>query len=1403
MPESESTVPRDRAGNDGREALWRTLQTVLQRRQAAPPLERIGRDRPPEASFGQQRLWFIERLMPGSAMHNQTIAYRLLGQLSIPALERALGEIVRRHEILRTTLRWSDGALIQHIHPASAFAIAVEDLQSLAPTERTSRVERETALEARTPFDLDRPPLLRAKLFRLTHAEYRLELTVQHLAFDGWSFDVFMGELCTLYAAFVANARSPLSELRYQYADWSAWQRARLQGEARDRLLAYWQEQMRDAPTELRMATDRPRRGLRMRRGEWQTFQIGPSLTLALKALAAREGSTSYMMLLAAFQAFLHRYTGQDDIVVGSPVANRDDADAERLIGLLVNTLPMRIRVDGRESFRELLARVRRTVLMAYEHQALPFEVLVQAMGPASRSDATPIFQTMFAFQNLPRSDWRMPGLSVQAWNVCNGAAKFDFTLFMWDASDGFAGLLEYDTDLFDAETTEQWLRHLKALLQSIVCDPDAPIQTLPLLDDAERSALLHTWNATAVPYPRDLPIHRVFGQRARESPSAPALVCESCSISYGLLERRANRLGRHLQGCGAAPGSLIGVCLERSPGLIVALLAILKAGGAFVPVDPTWPAERIKVVLDGIPVVVTQDSLAHCTGALDARIVRIDGDAESIERESDEPLEAEVSAEGLAYVMFTSGSTGLPKGVCVRHRGVVRLVRGANYADLGPTDTLLQLAPVAFDASTFEIWGALLNGATLAMPLASRVSLGDIAETIRTFKVSVLWLSSGLFEAMVDTHLDDLRHVRQLLVGGDVLSPGHAERFLRAVPGCRLVNCYGPTENTTFTTFHAVQQSSCASGGSIPIGRPVSNTQVYVLDNSLQPVPIGATGNAYVGGDGLMRGYLRDPTGTLERLVRNPFQDCPGEWLYHTGDLVRRRRDGELEFLGRGDHQVKIRGFRVEPGEVESVLSRCPLVRSTAVIAAGDSPTDRRLLAFVVPGAAAKAEEEAICEMRDFVRHHLPGHLVPSEFLMIDALPLSANGKVDRQRLRAIGENRSARADNFVAPRDARERIIVRAFEAILGVGSIGVDDDFFDSGGSSLAALRLVAMLEDAFGVSLPLASLYEHPTPARLAVLIAHTEVDAPSARARGEEASVLVEIKRGSAASPLFLVPGGHGGMAEMTLYARVLSRVRYDHAVYGFVAQGLDGEAQPHASVEEMARAYVAAMRGRQPHGPYLLAGECVGGLIAFEMAHQLLSQGEEIALLLLLDTWCPTRAGVLHYRHVERTATLLAGRYAVTRAVVAGGLSALRRRFRDRSLVDGRSLRDAVDVCLKLPGIARAWLTAVYRVGRPVAGMETIAAAEENYVKRTMGYRPRHYPGRATLVLCADNQRRGLAKRWRALVEGGLVVRSVPGDHDSYLRSEARYAATAIEDCLRGALVAGTLRAAAGRKVDA
>jgi amino acid adenylation domain-containing protein len=1392
MGDSPHRVIPTESWHVGREALWSAMRTVLQAQRLGPPLERVARDDPLLASFGQRRLWFIERLIPGSATYNQTIAYRLAGLLSLPALERSLQEIVRRHEALRTTLRWVGDELIQHIHPPGPFVIRVEDLRALERTARAVRVEQATDLEAREPFDLDRPPLLRAMLLRLADDEQRLVVTMHHLAFDGWSFDVFMRELCGLYAAFVAAAPSPLAELPVQYADFAAWQRARLQDATLERLLGYWQRQMSGTLPVLRMPSDHPRRELHCRRGQWQKVAVGQPLTAALKRLAVEEGATLHMLLLAAFQVLLHRYTGDQDIVVGSPTANRHRVEIQPLIGLFVNTLAIRTRFGPGDTFREALASVRKTVLDAYEHQELPFERLVEALGTRSRADATPLFQAMFAFQSLPRSRWLLPGLAVEAWNVANATAKFDLTLFMWDAPEGFGGLLEYDADLFDSATVVQWLRHFAALLEGIARNPDQEIAKLPLLDSEERRQMLVAWNATSNAYPRDLPIHRAFAKFAAEVPEAIALAFDGGTMSYGELDWHANRLGRNLQRRGAAPGTLVGVCLERSPLLIMSLLAILKTGAAFVPIDPSWPAERMRVALARAVTVVAQNAPASRLSALGIDVMNIDRERESTDGEGDNALDVGVAPEDLAYVMFTSGSTGVPKGVCVPHRGVLRLVKGANYAELLSTDVFLQLAPVAFDASTFEIWGALLNGATLVLPPAVQPSLDAIAHLIGHHRVSVLWLTSGLFEAMVDSRVADLAHVRQLLVGGDVLSVPHAERLLREAPDCRLVNCYGPTENTTFTTFHVVHLPVCAAGESIPIGRPVSNSQIYVLDRTLQPVPPGVAGQAYVGGDGLMLGYLDDPASSRAHLVPNPFDDCPGAWLYRTGDIMRWRHSGVLEFLGRDDEQVKIRGFRVEPGEVQTILGGFPAVAQVFVGADAAASDGKRLVAFVVPALADRSPEQLVREMRDFLRERVPAYLMPSEFVLLDSLPLNANGKVDREQLKATSASARIRPVGYVAPRDQSERTIAEAFQEVLGVHPIGADDDFFDSGGSSLPALRLVAMLENLVQVSLPLVSLYEHPTPAQLAALLAHAPVQRPVGIAAGGAGSMLVEIKRGRCGPPLFLVPGGHGGMAEMTLYANMLRHVAREQPVYGLLAQGVDGRGQPHSSVEEMAAAYVDEVRRSQPYGPYAIAGECVGGLVAFEMAQRLIAQRQEIALLLLLDTWCPTLAGVLHYRHVERAKTLFAARRAVARRGIADVRRVLHDHVHDRPpFAPLRSLRYGVNVARTLLRVARPWVEAINAVGKAAPGMVRIAAAEANYVERTLRYRPRRYPGLVTLIVSAGNERQGLGKPWRALAGGGLAVRVVPGDHETYLREAPHLAARIVEDCLDEALGSG------------
>lgn len=1370
----------------GREALWDAVRSVLAAERSGPALVRADRSSWPPASFAQRRLWYLEQLEPGTPVYNQTVAYRMTGTLDVGALERSVGEIVARHEALRTTLARVDGELVQRIHPPMAVPIPVVEVLASDDADRATRDE------ARRPFDLETPPLLRLLLLRSAEREHRLVLTVHHLAFDGWSFDVFMRELCELYRAFAAGATSPLAALPVQYADVALWQLERSSGEARRAHLDYWTARLQapraDLALPIAVPTSRPRNDTPARAGALETARLPRASSDALQALARAEGATPFIALLAVFQTLLHRYSGADDVIVGSPIAQRSGAGVDKLIGLLVNTLVLRTSLEGEPSFRELVRRTRETVLGAYAHQDLPFDVLVDALAAQSAgehrgADTRPLFRTMFAYQNVPRSAWSLPGIDVEAWNVDNGTAKFDLTLFAWDTAAGLELLLEYDAALFDRETALDLIAHFRTLLEAIVVDPDVRIAELPMLTEAQRRSAIAAAQGPVAAFAADASIHRMFEAQADRTPDAVALVCGKDALRYAELDRRANRLARHLREAGVVRGARVAVCLPSSPALIVALLAILKAGGAYVPIDPTAPPERRRSMLDAAGVSTIVDGSDACVDA-----------------HSDARLDIDATRDALACVMFTSGSTGRPKGARIAHRGIVRLVCAASYADLGPQRVFLQLAPVAFDASTFEIWGALLNGARLVLLEERRPSLADIARTVERNRVDILWLTSGLFEVVVDSAPEALDGIEQLLIGGDVVSVPHARRFLERNQHCTLVNCYGPTENTTFTTFHRIDRASIADGVPIPIGRPIANTQVHVLDSRRRPVPFGVAGEAFIGGDGVMLGYAGEADATGDRLIPSPLPDVPG-MLYRTGDFVRCRRDGTLEFVGRVDEQVKVRGMRVEPADVEAALRASPDVRQAAVVAHGAGQA-RRLIAYVVPqraGAAAAPrspasdiEAQALsASLRAFLRRRLPDALIPSRFVLRDRLPLSASGKIDRSALVDPGDDRPEveATAAFVGPRDELEADIAKAYAETLGVAHVGANDDFFDLGGTSLGALRLVASLEQRIGVELPLATLYEAPTVAQLAAWMRDRPRSATACSSSEGPAQAFVTLKRGNPRAPMFLVPGGHGGNAEMTLYAQALRHLDRDIAVYGLLARGVEDADTPHASVAEMARAYVASIRELVPDGPYALAGECVGGVIALEMAQQLAAQGQEVALLLLMDTWLPTALGKLHYRWLEKPGAVFRDRRMIARR----GFADVRRVFDDhvRARPRGkplRALRYAVDVALTMKRVADPWMRAVYDVGKPLAGQARRAAAEANYVEQTLRYAPRPYPGRIALLASAANAKLGIDEPWRRIARGGLSLYCAPGDHDTYLREHPAATAAVLARCVDDAL---------------
>ena len=1051
-------------------------------------------------SFAQQRLWFLDQFEPGSPFYNIPAAVRLTGPLNVAALEHSLNEIVRRHEVLRATFVAVKGQPVQVIAPAMTVitpkltpALPVTDLRHLPQEAREEEALRLSTQEARQPFELAQGPLLRARLLRLDEEEHILLLTMHHTVFDGWSTGVLARELSALYDTFSQVSighTSPLPELPIQYADYADWQRQWLQGEVLEEQLAYWRQRLGDAPPVLELPTDYPRPPVQTYQGAHHAFELGRSLYEQLKTLSQQEGVTLFMTLLGAFQTLLFRYTRQENISVGTPVANRTRVEVEDLIGFFVNTLVMRVDLSGEPTFRELLKRVRKATLEAQAHQDVPFEMLVDALRPERDMSHTPLFQVMFDLQKTPLESLQLGELELGLLEVETGIAKFDWVLMMEEGTDGLKGVLEYNTDLFEAATIERLAQHFRVLLEGIVTDPDQPISILPLLTAVERQQLVGNWRGTKTAYPREQTIHQLFEAQVEQTPDTIAVIFEGEQLTYQELNRRANQLAHRLQSLGVGPEVLVGILMERSLEMVVAHVGVLKAGGAYLPLDPEYPQERLAFMLkDGeVPVLLTQERMFASLPECDAEVICLDAAQEIAECATGEenPFSG-ATADNLAYVMYTSGSTGRPKGVSVIHRGVVRLVKETTYADLSADEVFVQLAPISFDASTLEIWGPLLNGGRLVVMPAHTPSLAEIGQALERYQVTILWLTSSLFHLMVDERLDDLNHVRQLLAGGDVLSVSHVRKVVEELDGVRMINGYGPTENTTFSTCYPVTDPHCIRK-SVPIGRPIANTRVLILDALLQPVQIGVPGELYVGGDGLARGYLNRPELTAERFIPNPLSDEPGARLYDTGDVARYLLDGNIEFLGRKDYQVKIRGFRIELGEIQTVLGQHPGVRDVVVLARADtaSPTDKRLVAYVVPEEAppSAGDQRFAHTLRDFLRKKLPEYMVPSAFVFLDGFPLSPAGKVDRRALPAPDWSSPELERAFIAPRSPVEKALADAWSRVLGVEQIGVHDDFFELGGHSLLATQLISRVRDAFQVEVPLRDLFETPTVAGLA-------------------------------------------------------------------------------------------------------------------------------------------------------------------------------------------------------------------------------------------------------------------------------------------------------------------------------
>ena len=1033
-------------------------------------------------SFAQQRLWFLDQYEPESALYNEPLAFRLSGSLNVNALWKTMEAIVSRHEALRTTFRMIGEQPMQCIAEQGSITPFLMDLTGLPEADREKEAQRISGEEFRKPFDLANGPLFRVNLLRLGEQEHILLMTMHHIITDGWAIGVLLKEITAFYNAFLQGAAPSLPELPIQYADFAEWQREWLQGEILESRMSYWREQLGGTLPVLELPADRPRPAIQTYRGKRKYRVLPHALQEELKALSQREGVTLFMTLLAAFQTLLHRYTGQDDIIVGAATANRNHVEIEGLIGFFVNTLVLRNDLSGNPTFRELLGRVRKVTLDAFDHEDVPFEKLVEELLVSRNMSYNPLFQVVLVLQNAPLEPLKLSGVTQSALEIETDTAKCDLTVELTESSDGLAGAIEYNTDMFDSDTIERLVGHFQTILQGIVDHPDVRLSELPLLTEPERHQLLVEWNATRTDYPRDKCIHELFEQQVEQTPDAVALVFEDQQMTYRELNRKANQLARYLMKLGVKQDSLVGICMERSLEMVVGLLGILKAGGAYAPLDSSYPKDRIAFMVKdtGISVLLTQCRMMQGISDYGLQVLCLDTDWMTVAGESDQNLPAAATADSLAYVMYTSGSTGTPKGVEVVHRGVVRLVVNTNYAKLDKKKIFLQLAPISFDASTFELWAALLNGATCVVCPAGIPAAGQLAEIIRRYSVSTLWLTSSLFNAVIDEDPQALRGVAQLLIGGEQLSAPHVLKAQAALSGTQIINGYGPTENTTFTCCYPIPQEVSPDAKIIPIGYPIANTDVYILDKNLQPVPVGVPGELYTGGDGLARGYRNRPELTGEVFIPHTFRREPQARLYKTGDLVRRFPDGRIEFLQRIDHQVKIRGFRIELGEIESVLRRHKAIRDVVVTAREDVPGDKRLAAYIIP---EEKQLPAVGALREYMKEKLPEYMIPGAFVMLEKFPLTPNGKIDRKALPAPANLRPELASAYVAPQTELERKLAAIWQEVLRIEKIGIHDNFFEAGGYSLLAVRVISRIRKDLQVDLALLSFFEHPTIAGL--------------------------------------------------------------------------------------------------------------------------------------------------------------------------------------------------------------------------------------------------------------------------------------------------------------------------------